>query len=115
MEQMTIEEFEQLVSEGIDTLPDDMLGALDNVIFLVEDSPEDGSEILGMYEGFSLQDRGLYGYGEEPDRIILYREPLLAHCADRDELVREIRVTLVHEIAHFYGIDEARIHELGWG
>lgn len=115
MENVTIDEFEQLVAEGIDTLPTDMLEALDNVIFLVEDSPEDGSEVLGIYEGFSLQDRGIYGYGEEPDRIILYRKPLLAHCADREELVREIRVTLVHEIAHFYGIDEARIHELGWG
>lgn len=115
MHEVTIEEFEELVSQGIDSLPDDMLEALDNVIFLVEDAPADGSEVLGVYEGFSLQERGDYGYGEEPDRIILFREPLLAHCADRDELVREIRVTLVHEIAHFYGLDENRIHELGWG
>lgn len=115
MENVTIEEFEQLVAAGIDTLPVDMLNALDNVIFLVEDAPEDGSSVLGVYEGFSLQDRGTYGYGEEPDRIILYREPLLEHSADRDDLIREIRVTLVHEIAHFYGIDEERIHELGWG
>lgn len=115
MENVHLDEFEQLVSEGIDTLPDDMLEQLDNVIFLVEEAPEDGSHILGAYEGFSLADRGDYGYGEEPDRIILYRKSLVNHCADRDELVREIRVTLVHEIAHFYGIDEARIHELGWG
>lgn len=115
METVTIEAFEELVSEGIDSLPDDMLNALDNVIFLVEEEPADGSEVLGVYEGFSLHERGDYGYGEEPDRIILYRKPLLAHCADREELVREIRVTLVHEIAHFYGLDEARIHELGWG
>lgn len=110
-----MEEFEVLVAEGIDTLPDDMLAALDNVIFLVEEAPEDGSHILGVYEGFSLQDRGEYGYGEEPDRIILYREPLLTHSSSREELVQEIRVTLVHEIAHFYGINEERIHELGWG
>ena len=109
------EEFETLVAEGLDSLHDDMLALLDNVIFLVEERPEDGSEILGVYEGFSLADRGTYGYGEEPDRIILFRENLLAHCRDRDELVDEIRVTLVHEIAHYYGISEARIHELGWG
>jgi len=109
------EEFETLVAEGLDSLHDDMLALLDNVIFLVEERPEDGSEILGVYEGFSLADRGTYGYGEEPDRIILFRENLLARCRDRDELVDEIRVTLVHEIAHFYGISEARIHELGWG
>ena len=109
------EEFESLVADGLDSLHDDMLAQLDNVIFLVEDHPADGSEILGVYEGFSLAERGAYGYGEEPDRIILFRENLLGHCTDEDELVREIRVTLVHEIAHFYGITEERIHELGWG
>jgi predicted Zn-dependent protease with MMP-like domain len=112
---VSLEDFEALVSEGLDSLHDDMLAELDNVIFLVEDRPEDGSEILGVYEGFSLAERGVYGYGEEPDRIILFRENLLEHCLDMDDLVREIRVTLVHEIAHFYGITEERIHELGWG
>lgn len=109
------EEFETLVGEGLDSLHEEMLAELDNVIFLVEDRPEDGSEILGVYEGFSLAERGVYGYGEEPDRIILYRENLLQHCADHEELVQEIRITLVHEIAHFYGLTEERIHELGWG
>ncbi len=108
-------DFETLVSDGLDTLHDDMLKELDNIIFLVEDRPSDGSEILGVYEGFSLAERNVYGYGEEPDRIILFRENLLAHCADLEELKREIRITLVHEIAHFYGISENRIHELGWG
>ncbi|NLA66340.1 MAG: metallopeptidase family protein [Leucobacter sp.] len=109
------EDFEALVGEGLDSLHEDMLRELDNVIFLVEDRPEDGSDVLGVYEGFSLAERNVYGYGEEPDRIILFRENLLAHCADHDELVSEIRITLVHEIAHFYGLDEARIHELGGG
>ncbi|WP_336651202.1 MULTISPECIES: metallopeptidase family protein [unclassified Leucobacter] len=115
MLEMSHEEFESLVAEGLDSLHDDMLAQLDNVIFLVEDRPADGSDILGVYEGFSLAERDVYGYGEEPDRIILFRETLLEHCGDREELVREIRVTLVHEIAHFYGISEERIHELGWG
>lgn len=115
MLEMSHEEFESLVADGLDSLHDDMLAQLDNVIFLVEDRPADGSDILGAYEGFSLAERDVYGYGEEPDRIILFRETLLEHCGDREELVREIRVTLVHEIAHFYGISEERIHELGWG
>ncbi len=115
MLEMSHEDFESLVSDGLDSLHDDMLEQLDNVIFLVEDRPEDGSEILGVYEGFSLAERNVYGYGEEPDRIILFRENLLRHCSDLEELVHEIRVTLVHEIAHFYGISEERIHELGWG
>lgn len=109
------EDFETLVGEGLDSLHDDMLAQLDNVIFLVEDRPEDGSAILGLYEGFSLAERSAYGFGEEPDRITLFRLNLLEHCESIDELVAEIRITLVHEIAHFYGISEQRIHELGWG
>ena len=112
---VSMEEFEALVSEGLDTLPDEMLEHLDNIIFLVEDRPEDGSDILGVYDGFSLAERDAYGYGEQPDRITLFRENLLAFCADLDELKHEIRVTLVHEVAHFLGFDEERIHELGWG
>lgn len=112
---VSLDEFEALVSDGLDSLPEDMLEHLDNVIFLVEDRPEDGSDVLGVYEGFSLAERDVYGYGEQPDRITLFRENLLHFCADRAELEREIRVTLVHEVAHFLGLDEQRIHELGWG
>lgn len=115
MLQLSADEFEALVSEGLDSLPEDMMAELDNVIFVVEDRPSDGRDVLGVYEGFSLADRGAYGYGEEPDRIILYRENLIEHCHDLAQLTHEIRVTLVHEIAHFYGISEDRIHELGWG
>ena len=115
MLEVSPEEFEALVSDGLDSLPADMLDHLDNVIFLIEEQPEDGSEILGVYEGFSLADRDIYGYGEQPDRITLFRENLLKYCATTDELKREIRITLVHEVAHFLGLDEHRIHELGWG
>lgn len=109
------DEFEAMVSDGLDTLPDEMLDQLDNVIFLVEDKPEDGADTLGLYEGFSLAEREAYGFGEEPDRITLFRLNLLAHCDDHEHLVSEIRVTLVHEVAHFLGLSEERIHELGWG
>ncbi len=115
MLKVSAEAFEAMVSDSLDTLPDEMFDHLDNVIFLVEDKPEDGSDVLGVYEGFSLLDRDTYGFGEEPDRITLFRENLLSHCADVEELTREIRVTLVHEVAHFLGITEERIHELGWG
>ena len=109
------EAFEKLVIDELDNLPDDMVNGMDNVIFVVEDRPEDGSlDLLGLYEGVALTDRGQYGFGELPDRIILFREPLLAVCADLDELKDQIHITLVHEIAHFYGIDDERLHELGW-
>ncbi|RFA14590.1 hypothetical protein B7R21_05990 [Subtercola boreus] len=107
--------FEELVVAELDLLPDDMIDGLDNVAFVVEDRPEDGSlDVLGLYDGIALTERGQYGFGEMPDRIVLFREPLLGMCADLDELRDEIHVTLVHEIAHFYGIDDERLHELGW-
>ncbi|PPF63310.1 hypothetical protein C5E11_07150 [Clavibacter michiganensis] len=110
------EQFEALVVAELDLLPDDMIDGLDNVVFVVEDRPEDGSlDLLGLYDGVALTERGQYGFGEMPDRIVLYREPLLELVEDLDELKDQIHVTLVHEIAHFYGIDDSRLHELGWG
>ncbi len=115
MIEMDEEAFEALVVDELDALPDDMIDGLDNVVFVTEARPEDGSlDLLGLYEGVALTERGQYGFGELPDRIILFREPLLAIAEDLDHLKDEIHVTLVHEIAHFYGIDDAQLHELGW-
>ena len=115
MNEISADEFERLVIDELDLLPDEMVDGLDNVVFVTEDRPEDGSlELLGLYDGVALTERGQYGFGELPDRIILFREPLLAVSADLDELKDQIHVTLVHEIAHFYGIDDEQLHELGW-
>ena len=115
MRELSSDEFEQLVIDELDALPDDMIDGLDNVVFVTEDRPEDGSlDLLGLYDGVALTERGQYGFGELPDRIILYREPLLAICETLEELKDEIHVTLVHEIAHFYGINDEQLHELGW-
>ncbi|WP_157156488.1 MULTISPECIES: metallopeptidase family protein [unclassified Diaminobutyricimonas] len=113
--ELDAEEFEALVVDELDLLPDDMVDGLDNVVFVVEDRPEDGSlDLLGLYDGVAVTERGQYGFGELPDRIILFREPLLDISADLDELRDQIHVTLVHEIAHYYGIDDQHLHELGW-
>jgi predicted Zn-dependent protease with MMP-like domain len=113
---MSEEEFERLVVDELDELPDDMVDGLDNVVFVTEARPEDGTlDVLGLYDGVALTERGQYGFGELPDRIILYREPLLAVSSDVDELKDQIHTTLVHEIAHYYGIDDAELHRLGWG
>ena len=107
--------FEALVVDELDRLPDDMVDGLDNVIFVVEDRPEDGSlDLLGLYDGWALTERDRYGIGELPDRIIVYREPHLAACDTVADLRVEVHTTLVHEIAHFYGIEDERLHELGW-
>lgn len=113
--QLDTEAFELLVVEELDALPDEMVEGLDNVVFIVEDRPEDGSlDLFGLYHGVALTERGQYGFGELPDRIVLYREPLLAACSDLAMLREEIHITLVHEIAHFYGIDDDELHRLGW-
>jgi predicted Zn-dependent protease with MMP-like domain len=112
---LTPDAFEALVVSELDLLPDDMVDRLENVVFVTEDRPEDGSlDLLGLYEGVALTDRGNYGLGELPDRIILFREPLLAVCSDLDDLREQVHVTLVHEIAHYFGIDDEHLHELGW-
>lgn len=109
------EAFEKLVIGELDLLPDDMIDGLENVAFVTEDRPEDGSlDLLGLYDGVAITDRGQYGFGELPDRIILYREPLLAVSESMEQLREEIHVTLVHEIAHYYGLDDDQLHELGW-
>lgn len=116
VEQLGAEDFEKLVIDELDLLPDDMVDGLDNVVFVTEDRPEDGTlDLLGLYEGIALTERGQYGFGELPDRIVVYRESLLDICENLDELREQIHVTLVHEIAHFYGIDDRQLHELGWG
>ncbi|OCG75845.1 metallopeptidase family protein [Microbacterium sediminis] len=113
--QLSPEEFEAVVVDELDLLPDEMIDGLDNVVFVVEDRPEDGSlDLLGLYDGLALTERDRYGMGELPDRIIVYREPHLAQCETMEQLRDEIHTTLVHEIAHFYGIDDERLHELGW-
>ncbi len=112
---MTAEAFEDLVAGELDRLPGEMISGLDNVVFVIEDRPEDGSlDLLGLYDGLALTERDRYGLGELPDRIIVYREPHLHACDDEEHLRDEVHTTLVHEIAHFYGIDDARLHTLGW-
>ena len=107
--------FEALVVDELDLLPDEMVDGLDNLVFVTEARPEDGSlDLLGLYDGTALTERDRYGFGELPDRIVLFREPLLAIAEDLEHLKDQIHVTLVHEIAHYYGLDDEQLHELGW-
>jgi predicted Zn-dependent protease with MMP-like domain len=112
---LTPDEFEKIVIDELDELPDEMVEGLENLVFVTEDRPADGSlDLLGLYEGVALTQRDHYGFGELPDRIVLYREPLLAVAETVEELRDEIHVTLVHEIAHYFGIDDDELHRLGW-
>ncbi|MFY1688811.1 metallopeptidase family protein [Plantactinospora sp. WMMB782] len=113
---MSRERFEELVAEALDEVPEELLNLMSNVVILVEDdSPEDGPELLGLYEGHALTSRGWDYAGVLPDRILIYRRPILRICDDEDDVVDEIAITVVHEIAHHFGIDDDRLHDLGWG
>jgi predicted Zn-dependent protease with MMP-like domain len=111
----TREEFEDLVSEALDTIPPRLTKVMRNVVIVVEDDPPpQAGMLLGLYEGVPLTERGDTYAGMLPDRITIFRNPLQAICDNRDDLVREVRVTVVHEIAHHFGISDERLHELGW-
>ncbi|HEX4057785.1 MAG TPA: metallopeptidase family protein [Galbitalea sp.] len=110
------DEFEKLVTDELDLLPDEMMNGIENVGFVTQSRPDDGSlRLLGLYTGIALTRRGQYGHGELPDRIVLYREPLLRISRDIQDLHNNIHVTLVHEIGHYYGLDDAELKRLGWG
>ncbi|MGA8977553.1 MAG: metallopeptidase family protein [Pedococcus sp.] len=113
---MDAREFEQAVGDSLDEVPAELMALLDNVVFLIEDEPPpQDPDLLGVYDGTPLTERGDGWAGSLPDRITIFRGPLSRMCADRDELLDEIAVTVVHEIAHHYGIDDATLHTLGWG
>lgn len=110
------DEFERLVTSELDLLPDEMMDGIENVGFMTQSRPDDGSlGLLGLYTGVALTHRGQYGHGELPDRIVIYREPLLSISRDLDELKQHVHVTLVHEIGHYYGLDDEELQKLGWG
>lgn len=114
---MSADAFDRAVADGLDAIPDELLAAVSNVAIVVEDdSPADGPELLGLYEGVPLTARNEWSTaGGMPDRITIFRRPILRRCTSTDEVVREVAITVVHEIAHHFGIDDDRLHDLGWG
>jgi predicted Zn-dependent protease with MMP-like domain len=103
--------FERLVAEAIDDLPDELQPVLDNVVVQIAERNADEPELLGLYEGTPHTER----LGDElPDVITIYRAALCEMCDDEDDLAEEIYVTVIHEIAHAAGIDDDRLHDLGW-
>lgn len=113
MEVIAEDEFVELVAAALDEIPEQLARLIDNVVVVVEDEhPE--QDLLGLYEGIPLTERDEYGGLAMPDRITLFRLPLCEMCADRDEVIEEVRVTVVHELAHHFGIDDDELHALGW-
>jgi len=108
-----VERFELLVGAALDDVPEELWAQFDNVVVLIEDHHEDDPELLGIYEGIPLTERDDYS-GVMPDVIRVFRLPLCRLAADEEDLIDEVYVTVVHEFAHHLGIDDDRLHELGW-
>ena len=122
MVEISYPEFVRLVRRAYRRLPAHVLEALENVDITVEEWPgqneeellEEGSTLFGLYYGVPLTDRE-GGAPFLPDRITIYRQPILESCATRRDVLREIRVTLWHEVGHYLGMEEEDLHRLGYG
>ncbi|WP_147680965.1 metallopeptidase family protein [Actinomyces ruminicola] len=123
---LTDAEFESAVADALDTIPAELAAQMDNVVVLVQDEPDpemlsdadfddDGQPtLLGLYDGVPLTERDAGWSLVLPDRILIFQGPLQRWCDSRQELVEQVAVTVIHEVAHHFGISDARLHELGW-
>jgi predicted Zn-dependent protease with MMP-like domain len=113
---MEPERFDLLVDQALDGIPDELAQLVRNVVVLVEDEPpeDEPDDLLGLYDGVALTERDSTIAVQLPDRIFIFRGPLLDFCDTEAQLVEEVRITVVHEIAHHFGIDDRRLHDLGY-
>jgi len=113
--QVTDERFEELVGDALDSLPEPLARAVENVVVIVEDESSDGRRLFGLYEGIPLTRRGPVSYsGVMPDRITLFQRTICSVCHSEADLVDQIRKTVIHEVAHHFGIGDERLDQLGW-
>ena len=112
---MSPERFEELVCDALDLIPPPLAQGMDNVVVLIEDRDAEDPELLGIYEGIALTERDSTYSGALPDAITIYRDSVLEICESDDDVVKEVAITVIHEVAHHFGIDDDRLHELGWG
>jgi predicted Zn-dependent protease with MMP-like domain len=111
---MDPQRFEELVADALDLIPPKLVAVMDNVVMLIADRHPLDDELLGLYEGVALTERDSHYAGSLPDTITIYRDALLDFCDDEEHVVEEVKITVIHEIAHHFGIDDVRLHELGW-
>jgi predicted Zn-dependent protease with MMP-like domain len=119
---MSADDFEAAVDDALNQIPPDLAEAMTNVAIFIEDDyvPAPGEDpdaaLLGLYEGTPLTERdSWWDAGSLPDRITIFRQPILDICESREEVIEEVLVTVIHEVAHHFGIDDERLHDLGWG
>lgn len=115
MIEVSEERFEELVDQGLDRVPRELLSRLENTVILIEDYHPDGPHILGLYEGVALPERTSDYSAHLPDAIWIYRGALQDYCTTEAELIEQVTITVVHEIGHYFGLDDDDLHALGWG
>ena len=113
MVEVSAARFEELVADALDGIPTELGGYMDNVAVFVKDVPP-RPDLLGLYEGVPLTERGISYTGRMPDRITIYKDPICALARSEDEVVQEVRRVVIHEVGHHFGIDDPRLRELGW-
>ncbi|MEX3517921.1 metallopeptidase family protein [Corynebacterium camporealensis] len=109
------ERFDEMVNAALDKIPDEFVHHMRNLVIMVEDYNPDQPQLLGLYEGVSLTERTHDHTGFLPDAIFIYRHALQSICHSEEELAHEVEVTVFHELGHYFGFEEDRLHELGWG
>lgn len=112
---MSVERFEELVDAALDQIPEHLAKLVQNCIVVIEDrAPAPDADLLGYYDGIPLSERDSWYSGVLPDRIVIFRDAILELCADEDEVVEEVRITVWHEVAHYFGIDDDHLDEIGY-
>ncbi len=112
MVDIPLERFEELVGEALDGIPEELAAHMENVIVRVSDDPP--GRLFGLYEGVPLTRRDRYGGLALPDRITIFRRTILRHARTEADAVEQVRRTVIHEVAHHFGISDPRLRELGW-
>ncbi|MHA2790018.1 metallopeptidase family protein [Corynebacterium sp. S7] len=107
--------FESLIDDALDELPENFLRNMKNVVVLARPYNEDNPNLLGLFEGVPLPEQHSNHSGFLPDAIFIYKDTLEAQSRNEDELRREVKTTVFHEVGHYFGLEEADLHRLGWG
>ena len=115
MFEVSDQRFEELVEQGLERIPEQFLEHLRNVVILIDDYNPHSPYILGLYEGVALTRKTANDAGHLPDTITIYKGALQDVCSTEEELVQQVAVTVIHEIGHHFGLDDAELHRLGWG
>ncbi|BAC19537.1 hypothetical protein HMPREF0290_0138 [Corynebacterium efficiens YS-314] len=113
MYEVSDERFEEMVDDAFDQVPQKFLDNMRNVVVLIDDYNPDSRHILGLYSGTALPNR-VFGHGGLPDSITIYKSALQDHCHSEEQLAEQVRVTVLHEVGHYFGLDEDDLHRLGY-